>query len=207
MSKRVKMTKSKRDEWLLCQEIYRGFTADHQFLSPYKATLHRRCFLCTPPSSIQLSEASPQNARLFSVIGSSLVRPLPLAWLMGNWPAVLVLHLQLILEGIWGGGFGWTVAPLQPEGLMAEGGALQAGRLRGKGLCLQLEGVTKGACSQAVQGLDSDPEGGRRRETSTSETHRILSDLWSQKLCILSIVVRQKENLATNTFLTFVTIK
>lgn len=63
---------------------------------------------------------------------------------------------------------------------MAEGGALQAGWLRGKGLCLQLEGVTKGACSQAVQGLDSDPEGGRRRrrrETSTSETHRILSDL------------------------------
>lgn len=41
---------------------------------------------------------------------------------------------------------------------MAEGGALQAGWLWGQGLRLQLKGVTKGACSQAVQGLDSDPE-------------------------------------------------
>ena len=40
---------------------------------------------------------------------------------------------------------------------MAEGGALQAGWLWGQGLRLQLKGVTKGACAQAVQGLDSDP--------------------------------------------------
>lgn len=51
---------------------------------------------------------------------------------------------------------------------MAEGSALQAGRLRGQGLRLQLKGVTKGACSQAVQGLDSDPEE-EEREMSTSE--------------------------------------
>lgn len=42
---------------------------------------------------------------------------------------------------------------------MGEGGALQAGRLRGQGLRFQLKGVTKGACSQAIQGLDSDPVG------------------------------------------------
>lgn len=41
---------------------------------------------------------------------------------------------------------------------MAEGGALQAGGLWGQGLCLQLKGVTKGACSQAIKGLDSNPE-------------------------------------------------
>lgn len=43
---------------------------------------------------------------------------------------------------------------------MAKGGALQAGRLRGQGLRLKLKGVTKGASSQAVERLDSDPEGG-----------------------------------------------
>lgn len=41
---------------------------------------------------------------------------------------------------------------------MAEGGALQAGWLRGQGLRFQLKGVTKGAGAQAVQGLDSDSE-------------------------------------------------
>lgn len=41
---------------------------------------------------------------------------------------------------------------------MAEGSALQAGGLRGQGLGLKLKGVAKGAGSQAVQGLDSDPE-------------------------------------------------
>lgn len=40
---------------------------------------------------------------------------------------------------------------------MAEGGALQAGGLGGQGLRLQLKGVTKGACSQAVESLDSNP--------------------------------------------------
>lgn len=47
---------------------------------------------------------------------------------------------------------------------MAEGSALQAGRLWRQGLCLQLKGVTKGARSEAVQGLDSNPEkdGGER---------------------------------------------
>lgn len=40
---------------------------------------------------------------------------------------------------------------------MAEGGALQAGRLWGQGLRLQLKGVTKGASSQAVERLDSNP--------------------------------------------------
>lgn len=43
---------------------------------------------------------------------------------------------------------------------MAKGGALQAGRLRGQGLRLKLKGVTKGASSQAVERLDSDPKGG-----------------------------------------------
>ncbi len=47
---------------------------------------------------------------------------------------------------------------------MAEGSALQAGWLWGKGLRLQLKGVTKGACSQAVQGLDSDPEEEKEEE-------------------------------------------
>lgn len=51
---------------------------------------------------------------------------------------------------------------------MAEGGALQAGWLWGQGLRLQLKGVTKGACAQAVQGLDTEPKG--RREMSTSES-------------------------------------
>jgi len=41
---------------------------------------------------------------------------------------------------------------------VAEGGALQAGRLWGKGLCLQLKGVTKGSCSQVILGLNSDPK-------------------------------------------------
>ena len=43
---------------------------------------------------------------------------------------------------------------------MAEGGALQAGGLRGQGLRLQLKGVTEGSCSQTILGLDSDPEWG-----------------------------------------------
>ena len=53
---------------------------------------------------------------------------------------------------------------------MAEGGALQAGRLRGQGLRLQLKGVTKGAGAQAVQGLDSDPEEEEEEQTSISES-------------------------------------
>lgn len=40
---------------------------------------------------------------------------------------------------------------------MAEGGALQAGRLRRQGLRLQLEGVAEGPGAKAVQGLDADP--------------------------------------------------
>lgn len=51
---------------------------------------------------------------------------------------------------------------------MAEGGALQAGRLGGQGLRLQLKGVTKGAGSQAVERLDSNPAEGFK-ETSGSE--------------------------------------
>lgn len=41
---------------------------------------------------------------------------------------------------------------------MAEGSALQTGWLWGQGLRLQLKGVTKGASSQAVKGLDSNSE-------------------------------------------------
>lgn len=82
----------------------------------------------------------------------------PLSWLICHWPAALVLHLQLILEGIWRGGFGWAVAPFEPEGLVAEGSALQTGWLWRQGLRLQLKGVTKGASSQAVKGLDSNSE-------------------------------------------------
>lgn len=51
---------------------------------------------------------------------------------------------------------------------MAEGGALQAGWLWGQGLRLQLKGVTKGPRSQAVQGLDSDPEEEAAERTSDS---------------------------------------
>lgn len=47
---------------------------------------------------------------------------------------------------------------------MAEGGALQAGRLRGQGLRLQLKGVTKGARAQAVERLDSNPAEGLEAE-------------------------------------------
>lgn len=83
---------------------------------------------------------------------------LPVAWLIGHRPAILVPHLQLILEGVWSGGFGRAVAPFQPEGLVAEGGALQAGRRWGEGFRLQLKGVTEGASSQAVQGLYTEPE-------------------------------------------------
>lgn len=142
--------------------------AHHQFLSPYKkGTLYGTLF--SVPSSIQLSKALPQTPV------SSLIRSLPLAWLMGHRPAALVPHLQLILEGVWGGGFGWAVTPLEPEGLVAEGGALQAGWLWGQGLRLQLKGVTKGACAQAVQGLDTEPKG--RREMSTSESCKDWADL------------------------------
>lgn len=47
---------------------------------------------------------------------------------------------------------------------MAEGGALQAGWLRGQGLRLQLKGVTKGARAQAVERLDSNPAEGLEAE-------------------------------------------
>lgn len=47
---------------------------------------------------------------------------------------------------------------------MAEGGALQAGRLWGQGLRLQLKGVTKGARAQAVERLDSNPAEGLEAE-------------------------------------------
>lgn len=53
---------------------------------------------------------------------------------------------------------------------MAEGGALQAGGLWGQGLCLQLKGVTKGACSQAIKGLDSNPEEEEEEEDMTPES-------------------------------------
>lgn len=49
---------------------------------------------------------------------------------------------------------------------MAEGGALQAGRLWGQGLRLQLKGVTKGARAQAVERLDSNPAEGLEAEGS-----------------------------------------
>lgn len=115
-----------------------------------------------------LCEASAQTPVSTFIGFSCLVRSLSPAWLMGHWPATLVPHLQLILEHIWDCGFGWAVTPLEPEGLVTEGGALQARWLRGQGLRLQLKGVTKGACSQAVQGLDSNPE--EERETSASES-------------------------------------
>lgn len=149
--------KSKQDDWLLCQEIYSRSSVS---LSMYKV-LSICCTFYVPclPLYSYLRLLSP-------LISFSLVRSLPFSWLMGHWPAALVPHLQLILEGVWGGSFGWAVAPLEPEGLVAEGGALQAGRLRGQGLCLQLKGVTKWACSQAIQGLNSDPE---EEEMSRSE--------------------------------------
>lgn len=53
---------------------------------------------------------------------------------------------------------------------MAEGGALQAGGLWGQGLCLQLKGVTKGACSQAIKGLDSNPEEEEEEDDMTPES-------------------------------------
>lgn len=55
---------------------------------------------------------------------------------------------------------------------MAEGGALQAGWLGGQGLGLQLEGVTKGASSQAVECLDSNPAEDFE-EMSASEVHML----------------------------------
>lgn len=58
---------------------------------------------------------------------------------------------------------------------MAEGGALQAGWLWGKGLRLHLKGVTKGACSQAVQGLDSDPV--EEADERSSESWKDIDDL------------------------------
>lgn len=64
----------------------------------------------------------------------------------------------MVLEGVRGGGLGRAVAPLEPEGLVAEGGALEPRGLWGQGLGLQLEGVTKGPRSEAVQGLNPDPE-------------------------------------------------
>lgn len=76
----------------------------------------------------------------------------------GHRPAVFVPHLQLILERLRGSGLGRAVAPFEPEGLMTEGGALQPRRLRRQRLGLQLKGVTEGPGSQAILGLNSDPE-------------------------------------------------
>lgn len=61
---------------------------------------------------------------------------------------------------------------------MAKGGALQTGRLRGKGLRLKLKGVTKGASSQAVERLDSDPEGGFERDVRVLYE---LADSWHRQ--------------------------
>lgn len=74
---------------------------------------------------------------------------------------------------------------------MAKGGALQAGRLRGQGLRLKLKGVTKGASSQAVERLDSDPEGGfEERESeccmswqtvgSSTQESRLITALYTE---------------------------
>lgn len=63
---------------------------------------------------------------------------------------------------------------------MAEGGALQARRLRGQGLGLQLKGVTKGACAQAVQGLDPDPGGEGERDESDFSRFIVV---WFMKGC------------------------
>lgn len=46
---------------------------------------------------------------------------------------------------------------------MAEGGALQAGRLWRQRLSLHLEGVAERPGAQAVQGLDADPAKGVHR--------------------------------------------
>lgn len=64
---------------------------------------------------------------------------------------------------------------------MAEGGALQAGRLWGQGLRLQLKGVTKGASSQAVERLDSNSaEDFEEMSGQSAEVHvlvHVLSEL------------------------------
>ena len=65
-------------------------------------------------------------------------------------PAIPILHLQLVLEGVRRGCLGRPLAPLEPEGLVAESGALQAGGQRGQRLGLQLKGVTKRPRTQAV---------------------------------------------------------
>lgn len=87
-------------------------------------------------------------------------------------PAVFVPHLQLVLERLRGGGLGGAVAPFEPEGLVAEGGALQPRRLRRQRLGLQLKGVTEGPGSQAILGLNSDPETEPGEGVTIKETQR-----------------------------------
>lgn len=72
-------------------------------------------------------------------------------------PAILVLHLEVVLQGVCGGCFGWAFTPLEPEGLVAECSAFQAWRQRGQGLGLQLKGVAKGTGTKAVQSLNPYP--------------------------------------------------
>lgn len=154
MRKRVKMKVKKKGKANETSQSSAG---------KYTATLGTSSFSGSVEKSFHYVHGLPLNTYLKlqhqfpSPISLSLWQP-PVAWLIGHRPAILVPHLQLILEGVWSGGFGRAITPFQPEGLVAEGGALQTGRLWGEGLRLQLKGVTKGAGSQAVQGLDTDPE-------------------------------------------------
>lgn len=72
---------------------------------------------------------------------------------------------------------------------MAEGGALQAGGLWGQGLCLQLKGVTKGACSQGIKGLDSNPEGEEEEDMTPESWKGVVKHCSDNQRTFMSLIL------------------
>lgn len=169
MRKNVKMKRKANETSQSSAGKYTATSGTSSFSGSVEKSFHYVC--CLPPNTyLKLQHQFP------SPISLSLWQ-LSVAWLIGHRPAILVPHLQLILEGVRSGGFGWAVSPFQPEGLVAEGGALQTRWLWGEGLRLQLKGVTKGAGSQAIQGLDTDPERrGMKRVMPVSQCHSVTTN-------------------------------